>query len=251
MVAVMNSFCSTTFPVPDTCQVPFQGLKVCSSILWVPSCNACHLPTVDKRIKMLLEALGNCSSLLLLLVMKSSQTVFLSRALYICRQHMEYLLVFAIRMSIPIRNFIKNCFFAGLTHVVSQPEAFLRLVLNPWPKENNVVYNHQAGTQRWAISYCSSLWPTHKQEVAIFLPHTGSKPQSVTVTLHPAYPASKGFCVQEVEWCSFSLLKAYELKIKVNILWVLFLLWKKNHIRIHQTDWERSYKIMTKAFQLS
>lgn len=70
---VMNSFCSTTFPVPGTCQVPFQGFKMHSSILWLPSYNACHLPTLEKRNKMLLEALGNCSFLLLLLVIKSSQ----------------------------------------------------------------------------------------------------------------------------------------------------------------------------------
>lgn len=87
-----------------------------------------------------------------------------------------------------------------------------------------MVHNYQAGSQRWTISYCLSLWPTHKQEVAICLPRTGSKPQSVTVTHHPAYQASKGFCVQEEERCSFSLLKGYELKIKVNILRVLSLL---------------------------
>lgn len=126
----MNS-CSTAFPVPDTCQVPFQGFKM-----------------------------------------------------HICCQHMEYLLVFVIRMAIPIRNFIKNSFFASLTHVASQPGAFLRLALSPWPKENNMVHNYRAGSQRWTISYCLSLWPTHKQEVAICLPRTGSKPQSVTVTHH-------------------------------------------------------------------
>lgn len=163
---------------------------------------------------------------------------------------MEYLLVFAIRTAIPIRNFIKNCFFAGLAHVASPPGALLRLVLNPWPKENNMVHNYQVGSERWIISYCSSLWPTHKQEVAICLPYTGSKPQSVTVPHHPAHQASKGFCVQEEEWCFFSLLKGYKLKIKVNVLWVLFLLWKK-HVRIHETDWKRSYKIMSKAFQWS
>lgn len=153
---------------------------------------------------------------------------------------MEYLLVFAIRTAILIENFIKTCFFAGLTHVVSQPGALLRLVLNPWPKENNMVHNYQAGSQRCTISYCSPLWPTHKQEVAICLPHTGSKAQSVTLTHHPAYQASKGFCVQEEEWCSFSLLKGYELKIKVNIL---YFFWEKTPkpIRIHQTVWKTSY----------
>lgn len=86
-----------------------------------------------------------------------------------------------------------------------------------------MVHNYHAGNQRWTIKG-SPLWPTHKQGVAICLPHTGSEPQSVTPTHHPAYQASKGFCVQEEERCSFSFLKGYELKIKVNILWVLFLL---------------------------
>lgn len=53
---------------------------------------------------------------------------------------------------------------------------------------------------------------------------TGSKPWSVTVTHHLAYQASQGLCVQEEEQCSFSLLKGHESKIKVNILWVSFLL---------------------------
>lgn len=143
MVAVINSFSSTTFPVLTHAKSHFRALKCTQEFCDSPPTmhGTCPQWTKGIRCSWKLKRIAPSYSFCLLWSLPKP----LSCALYICCQHMQYLLVFAIRTAIPIRNFMKNCFFAGLTHVASQPGALLRLVLNPWPKENNMVPNYQAG----------------------------------------------------------------------------------------------------------